>query len=141
MDASRLCGADHRLPPVWPLPLVGPKHRAPFWDKATLSAIRIDKADPLGAARNLLPLSWRLYDAWAAYDPTAVGYLFHEKHVASDLPGPPARKEAISYAAYRLPERVVRSFGERSTRSRAGFPNGLRSSTPPTTFLRHLDPR
>jgi hypothetical protein len=41
-----------------------------------------------------------MYDAWAAYDPVAVGYLFREKHTAADVAA--ARTQAISYAAYRL---------------------------------------
>ena len=39
-----------------------------------------------------------MWDAWAAYDPTAIGYLTTEKHTSAD---PEAdRAEAISYAAY-----------------------------------------
>ena len=41
-----------------------------------------------------------MYDAWAAYDSTAVGYVYHKKHQATDLHA--ARNEAISYAAYRI---------------------------------------
>jgi hypothetical protein len=41
-----------------------------------------------------------MYDAWAAYDSVAVGYLFREKHSATNVTA--ARNEAISYAAYRL---------------------------------------
>ena len=70
------------------------------WDEAILSGIRIDKPNPPVHARNLFHLSVAMYDAWAAYDTQAVGYLFHEKHTAADVAG--ARQEAISYAAYRL---------------------------------------
>jgi len=46
-------------------------------------------------------------NAWAAYDDRAVGYLFQEKQAAPDAA---ARREAISYAAYRLlKERYVYS--------------------------------
>jgi len=39
-----------------------------------------------------------MWDAWATYDPTAIGYLTTEKHTSAD---PEAdRAEAISYAAY-----------------------------------------
>lgn len=41
-----------------------------------------------------------MYDAWAAYDPTAVGYVYRGKHTAADIPA--ARSNAISYAVYRL---------------------------------------
>ena len=46
-----------------------------------------------------------MYDAWAAYDATAVGYLYNEKSAV--LPASPAqveldRREAINYAAYRI---------------------------------------
>lgn len=49
-----------------------------------------------------------VYDAWAANDPVAVGALYHGKHGAADVAA--ARREAISYAAYRvLRERHARS--------------------------------
>ena len=43
-----------------------------------------------------------MYDAWAAYDPAAVGYIYNEK--VSPLPADveAARREAVSYAAYRV---------------------------------------
>ena len=41
-----------------------------------------------------------MYDAWAAYDSTAVGYAYRAKHTAGDAAA--ARREAISYAAYRM---------------------------------------
>ncbi len=43
-----------------------------------------------------------MYDAWAAYDPAAVGYIYNEK--VSQLPADveAARHEAVSYAAYRV---------------------------------------
>jgi hypothetical protein len=70
------------------------------WDEQILAGIRIDKPNPPVHARNLFHLSAAMYDAWAAYDPAAVGYLFREKHTAADVSA--ARNEAISYAAYRL---------------------------------------
>src|SRR5438552_17191424 len=39
-------------------------------------------------------------DAGAAYEPGAIGYLLREKHAARDVQA--TRREAISYAAYRL---------------------------------------
>ncbi len=49
-----------------------------------------------------------MYDAWAAYDPVAVGFIYHGKSTAADVGA--ARQQAISYAAYRmLRERFVYS--------------------------------
>ena len=73
---------------------------ARVWDEEILAAIRIDLPNPPVHARNLFHLSVAMYDAWTAYDPVAVGYLYRGKHTAADLAA--ARREAISYAAYRL---------------------------------------
>jgi hypothetical protein len=73
---------------------------ARVWDEQILSAIRIDLPNPPVHARNLFHLSVAMYDAWAAYGPVAVGYLYHQKPAATDVVA--ARQEAISYAAYRL---------------------------------------
>src|SRR4051794_9758064 len=73
---------------------------ARVWDEQILSAIRIDTPHPPVQARNLFSLSVCMYDAWAAYDTVSIGYLFHEKHAAGDIVA--ARREAISYAAYRI---------------------------------------
>jgi hypothetical protein len=49
-----------------------------------------------------------MYDAWAAYDTNALGFLYHAKHTAADVAS--ARNEAISYAVYRMmEERLVYS--------------------------------
>ena len=73
---------------------------ARVWDEQILSAIRIDSPNPPVHARNLFHFSVAMYDAWAAYDLTAVGYLYHGKSSAADIAA--ARREAISYAAYRI---------------------------------------
>ena len=87
---------------------------ARVWDEQILSAIRIDTPHPPVQARNLFHLSVAMYDAWAAYDPVAVGYLFREKPAAADVAA--ARQEAISYAAYRLlAERYVYSKSASNT--------------------------
>ncbi len=70
------------------------------WDEAALDAIRRALPAPTVHARNLFHLSAAMWDAWAAYDPTASGYFVHEKQTASDVTA--ARNEAISYAAFRL---------------------------------------
>ena len=73
---------------------------ARLWNEQLLDAIRIDIPKPPAHARNLFHLSVAMWDAWAAYSPTAVGYRVKEKAAAVDVQA--ARDEAISYAAYRL---------------------------------------
>src|SRR3989441_11975203 len=48
------------------------------WDEALLGAIRRSLPNPPVHARNLFHVSVAMWDAWAAYDPTASGYLFKE---------------------------------------------------------------
>jgi hypothetical protein len=74
---------------------------ARLWNEQLLGAIRINIPHPPRHARNLHHLATVMYDAWAAYDSTAIGYIHHERATA---PGSveEARREAISYAAYRL---------------------------------------
>src|SRR6185503_6232 len=73
---------------------------ARLWNERLLDAIRIDIPKPPVHARNLFHLSVGMWDAWAAWSPTAVGYLVREKQRAPDVEA--ARAEAISFAAYRL---------------------------------------
>jgi hypothetical protein len=73
---------------------------ARVWDEENLAAIRIDTPSPTVHARNLFHLSVCMYDAWAAYDVVAVGCVYDGKSLAIDAES--ARREAISYAAYRL---------------------------------------
>src|SRR5260370_26491650 len=49
------------------------------WDEALLDAIRRALPNPPVHARNLFHLSVAMWDAWAAYDATASGYVFKEK--------------------------------------------------------------
>jgi hypothetical protein len=80
------------------------------WDEALLDAIRRALPNPPLHARNLFHTSVAMWDAWAAYDPTASGYLVKEKDTAPDVAA--ARNEAISYAAYRvLTSRFIKSVG------------------------------
>jgi hypothetical protein len=80
------------------------------WDEALLDAIRRALPNPPVHARNLFHVSVAMWDAWATYDPTASGYLFKEKHTASDVAA--ARNEALSYAAYRvLTARYIKAIG------------------------------
>lgn len=80
------------------------------WDEAVLDAIRRALPNPAVHARNLFHLSAAMWDAWAAYDPTAEGYYVAEKHLVSNPAA--ARNEAISYAAYRvLSSRYIKAVG------------------------------
>ena len=89
-------------------PAVEPPSIARFWNEVTLDAIRIDFPNPTVHARNLFHLSVAMWDAWAAYDSRAVGYLHREGVESADPTA--ARREAISYAAYRvLDSRYARS--------------------------------
>src|SRR5688572_17992247 len=73
---------------------------ARLWDEQLLHAISLDTARPTVHARNLFHLSTAMYDAWAAYDTTAVQHSHREKVSAGDIDA--ARREAISYAAYNV---------------------------------------
>jgi len=80
------------------------------WDEALLDAIRRALPNPPVHARNLFHLSVAMWDAWAAYDATASGYVFKEKLHAGDVSA--ARNEAISYAAYHvLTARFIKAVG------------------------------
>ncbi len=80
------------------------------WDEALLDAIRRALPNPPVHARNLFHTSVAMWDAWAAYDGVARGYLVTEKHTGGNVEA--ARDEAISYAAYRvLSERYIKSVG------------------------------
>ena len=73
---------------------------ARVWDEALLHAIERDTPAPTVHARNLFHVSAAMWDAWAAYDPQADGWLVREKADADDAKA--ARETALSYAAYRL---------------------------------------
>jgi hypothetical protein len=80
------------------------------WDEVLLDAIRRALPNPPVHARNLFHTSVAMWDAWAAYDSTATGYIVNEKDTASDVAA--ARDEAISYAAYRvLTARYIKAVG------------------------------
>ena len=80
--------------------LAQPHSVARLWNEQALEAIRRDYARPTIHARNLYHLSVAMWDAWAAYDPSARHVLGDERARARDVAA--ARREAISYAAYRL---------------------------------------
>jgi hypothetical protein len=135
------------LPPVF---LAGPafsQHSvAREWNEALLLAVRGDFARPTVHARNLFHTSAVMYDAWAAYDDVANTYLLgntvhgFEGCPFEGVPAPAdveaARKEAISYAAYRLlTHRFVNSPGKDVSQayfdsliSALGYDSGLTST-------------
>jgi len=81
--------------------VIDPDHTiARIWNESLLDAIRMDRPKPPVHSRNLFHLSVAMWDAWAAYDPVAIGYITREKHHADDVHA--ARRETISYAAFRL---------------------------------------
>ena len=88
-----VAGATYRIVVSDPTP-------ARIWNEQLLEAIRMDKPHPPAHARNLFHVATAMYDAWAAYDTTAIGYIHHERATAGDIAA--ARKEAISYAAFRM---------------------------------------
>ena len=73
---------------------------ARHWNEAVLAAIRSDFPAPTIHARNLFHSSAAMWDAWAAYDPDAVGVFVDDARTADDVVA--ERDEAMSYAAYRI---------------------------------------
>jgi hypothetical protein len=119
--------AQQTAEPTDPCPAIaGPSWSvARRWDEALLDAIRRSLPNPPVHARNLFHLSVAMWDAWAAYDPTASGVLFTEKPTTSNVTM--ARKEAISYAAYRvLSARFIKAVGaDKSLSEFADLMDGL----------------
>jgi hypothetical protein len=113
-DVQADVGLEIRLPlpalplgpgPLYPLDSYGPRaddNAALRWSEQTLAAIRALKTGPTINARALAIVHTAMYDAWAAYDPVAVG-----TRLGGSLRRPPAERtdayksQAISYAAYR----------------------------------------
>jgi len=55
------------------------------WSERILESIRMDTPHPPAQARNLFSYSVCMYDAWAAYDTNAVGFIYRGKHTAPDV--------------------------------------------------------
>ena len=79
---------------------LGGQSVARVWNERLLGLIREVVPAPTVHARNLFHLSTAMWDAWAAYDPTADGYFVTEKVRSDDVAS--ARATALSYAAYRI---------------------------------------
>jgi hypothetical protein len=92
--------------PAWPVDTYGtprPSDNVVLkWDEQLLSTIRAypPQTGPTVTARALGVVHTAMYDAWAAYDPTAVGSTYGAP-VATGANTSAARDEAMSYAAYR----------------------------------------
>ena len=103
------------------------------WDDALLDAIRRALPNPPVHARNLFHLSVAMWDAWAAYDSTASGYIFKEKLTVDPCNVRSARNEAISYAAYGvLTARFVKAVG--ADKSLSEFADLMDELTYPTAI-------
>ena len=72
------------------------------WNEQILNSIRRDIPRPGVHARNLFHLSVAMWDAWAAFDDTADGYLSTERFAVPIDEVDSWREIAISYAAYRV---------------------------------------
>lgn len=76
---------------------------ARLWNEALLEAIRRDVPRVTVHARNLFHVSAAMFDAWAAYSGDDVGYYHSEAAVpAAGQSLRQARREAVSFAAYRV---------------------------------------
>ena len=113
-DVEAQVGLEIRLPlpalpigpgPLYPLDSYGPRaddNVVLRWSEQTLAAIRALKTGPTVNARALAIVHTAMYDAWAAYDPTAVG-----TRLGGSLRRPAAERtdayksQAVSSAAYR----------------------------------------
>ncbi len=104
------------------------------WNETILASIRKDTPRPPVQARNLYHLSVAMYDAWAAFEPTAKPFLFNEKIAATDVDA--AQREAVSYAAYRVlshcfaasPQAALISSFLNTRMAELGYPTGVTTS-------------
>jgi hypothetical protein len=128
-DVEAQVGLEIRLPlpalpigpgPLYPLDSYGPRaddNAVLRWSEQALAAIRALKTGPTVNARALAIVHTAMYDAWAAYDPTAVG-----TRLGGSLRRPAAERtdayksQAISYAGYRA---LLNLFPARSADFRA----------------------
>ena len=72
------------------------------WNSTTLDAISRSKIAPTSSSRAIALTATSMYDAWAAYDPTAIGtQLGNSLQIATPNITQQNKETAISYAAYR----------------------------------------
>jgi hypothetical protein len=92
-------------------PLAAQHSIAREWNEALLKTMQEDLSRPHVQARNIFQFSVALYDAWAAYDDEAETYMLGKningyscpcKALPKPLDVEAARREAMSFAAYRF---------------------------------------
>ena len=72
-----------------------------LWDRAIQTAVIAESPGPTIASRAYSIVHTSIFEAWAAYDPTAVGTAFGDAMQQADVDITEANKaEAMSYAAY-----------------------------------------
>ncbi len=72
-----------------------------LWDQAIQAAVIQESPGPTIASRAYAILHTSIYEAWAAYDPTAIGTAFlDDLQVDASLINEANKMESISYAAY-----------------------------------------
>src|ERR687898_480907 len=100
------------------------------WNEETLEAIRTLSPGPTVAVRALAVVHTAIYDAWAAYDPVAVGTRLGANLRRPTVERTQANKErAVSFAAYLA---LVDLFPARQGRGR-GKTTGKPPPPPPQT--------
>ncbi|MEL7511428.1 MAG: vanadium-dependent haloperoxidase [Cyanobacteria bacterium J06554_3] len=111
------------------------------WNEATLEAISRTKIAPTSTARAIALTSTSMYDAWAAYDATAIGTQFGDTLQISSANVTDTNKQtAISYAAYRtlsnlfpqqqsLFDTLMADMGYDSSITTTQFATGLNAQT------------
>lgn len=70
------------------------------WNEQMMASIRRDLPRPTVHARNLFHVSAAMWDAWAAFSPTAQPVFTAERVTTANVAA--ARDEAVSYAAFRV---------------------------------------
>ena len=99
---------------------------------ASSSLIRQVVPAPGVHARNLFHVSAAMWDAWAAYDPTASGYLVTEKHRAGRRDRRPRGGDQLRRVPH--PPLALRDRRRpRATPGSSSMPSWPRSATGPTT--------
>lgn len=88
------------VPEPTPPPDAGPDNVVVVWNDAALQSVRETHPPPTAVARALAVVSTAVYDAWAAYDPTAVGTRLGGtlRRPAAERTVPNTRR-AVSFAA------------------------------------------
>ena len=106
------------------------------WDNVALQAIRTTHPGPPIVARDLAILHTAMYDAWAAYDSTAIGTRLGESLRRPAVESTDANKQkAMSFAAYRaladlFPTEIASIDAQMTSLGYAGSDTSTDTSTP-----------